>query len=112
MDCSRFLDEAKAARRRWGMIILDPPVFSNSAKFSGVLDLRRDAAGLVRKCLALLEPGGVLYFSGRGRSWNQSAREAIHAAHPRLAERAILPAPEDADLQDRKLPPWVALRAE
>jgi 23S rRNA G2069 N7-methylase RlmK/C1962 C5-methylase RlmI len=62
-DVSRFLNESLDAGRLWNMIILDPPSFSNSKKMSGVLDIKRDHPGLLRKCLKLLRPGGKLFFS-------------------------------------------------
>lgn len=62
-DVFRYLDEAKAARERFDLIVMDPPSFSNSAKMQGVLDVQRDHVDLVQSCLSLLSPGGVLYFS-------------------------------------------------
>jgi 23S rRNA (guanine2445-N2)-methyltransferase / 23S rRNA (guanine2069-N7)-methyltransferase len=49
--------------RRWGLIFCDPPSFSNSKRMQGVLDVQRDHVDLIRRCVALLEPGGTLLFS-------------------------------------------------
>jgi 23S rRNA (guanine2445-N2)-methyltransferase / 23S rRNA (guanine2069-N7)-methyltransferase len=35
----------------------------------GVLDIQRDHADLVRQCMALLAPGGALYFSNNRRGF-------------------------------------------
>ncbi|MDR0910404.1 MAG: class I SAM-dependent methyltransferase [Spirochaetaceae bacterium] len=58
-DVLKFLAEAK---RKYEIIILDPPAFSNSKKMEGTLDLKRDAAMLIDHCLGLLTPGGKVYF--------------------------------------------------
>jgi 23S rRNA (cytosine1962-C5)-methyltransferase len=52
---------------RWNIIILDPPTFSNSKKTAHMFDINRDWLSLVNKCLGLLIPGGVLYFSTNSR---------------------------------------------
>jgi 23S rRNA G2069 N7-methylase RlmK/C1962 C5-methylase RlmI len=112
MDCSRFLDEAAAARRRWDLIILDPPVFSNSKKMSGILDLRRDAAGLVKKCLALLAKDGILYFAAKGRSFGAEALAAVQSAWPASAIRNSSETLRDPDFgaagsaNSGKIPQW------
>jgi 23S rRNA G2069 N7-methylase RlmK/C1962 C5-methylase RlmI len=62
-DALDFLEKAAAAKTRWDIIILDPPVFSNSKKMSGSFDLRRDIAGLLGKCISLLSSGGKIFLS-------------------------------------------------
>lgn len=71
MDCIEFLKEkavkAKAGELKedeyYDMIILDPPTFSNSKNTYNVLDINKDWPQLVKDCLNILSPGGVLYFS-------------------------------------------------
>lgn len=48
---------------RYDIIVLDPPTFSNSKNTRNTLDINRDWPELVTKCLNLLRPDGVLYFS-------------------------------------------------
>jgi 23S rRNA G2069 N7-methylase RlmK/C1962 C5-methylase RlmI len=105
MDVSRFLDEA-TTNHSYDIIILDPPVFSNSKKFSGVLDLKRDAAGLVKKTLQLLSPGGKLYFSARSNTFNAEAEERVIAAYPGAEIRDISAQIRDKDFEKRKIPAW------
>jgi 23S rRNA G2069 N7-methylase RlmK/C1962 C5-methylase RlmI len=59
-DVLEFLEAAEKARLHWDLIILDPPVFSNSKKMSGTLDIKRDYERLIAQCLAL---GERLFFS-------------------------------------------------
>ncbi len=74
-DAVRFLSEAQRTKRRWDLIILDPPTFSNSKKMAGNLDVRRDFFDLVRSCVALLAPGGRLWFSTNARGFRLDAAD-------------------------------------
>lgn len=49
------------------IVLLDPPTFSNSKKTEVVLDTNKQWPLLVRNCLHLLNPGGLLYFSTNSR---------------------------------------------
>ncbi|WP_028081903.1 bifunctional 23S rRNA (guanine(2069)-N(7))-methyltransferase RlmK/23S rRNA (guanine(2445)-N(2))-methyltransferase RlmL [Solimonas soli] len=64
-DCLAWLAERAGlpAPPQFDLIFLDPPTFSNSKKMEGTLDIQRDHAGLIRQTMALLAPGGTLYFS-------------------------------------------------
>ncbi len=73
-DVFTWLRDAVAAyeagdRDAVDLIVLDPPTFSNSKSMQGVLDVQRDHPWLIRQCLALLSPGGDLYFSTNLRSF-------------------------------------------
>lgn len=70
-DARAFL--AGAARRRWDLVILDPPTFSNSKMMEGTLDIKRDHGALLDRCLGLLSPGGSLIFSVNMRGFKLSA---------------------------------------
>lgn len=70
-DCVEYLKEKALKAKdgslkddeRYDIIILDPPTFSNSKNTYTVLDINRDWVQLVKDCLNILSPGGVLYFS-------------------------------------------------
>lgn len=68
-DARRFLDDEAGAGRCYDLIVLDPPSFSNSKRMQGVLDVQRDHVELIRGCMALLDPGGELFFSTNLRSF-------------------------------------------
>jgi len=80
-DVTAFLERALAERRAnesrytWDSIILDPPAFSNSTMARADFDLKRDYVPLLADCLALLSPGGALWFSANARSFKASAEE-------------------------------------
>lgn len=48
---------------RWDLILCDPPSFSNSKRMQDVLDVQRDHVDLIKRCVALLRPGGTVVFS-------------------------------------------------
>lgn len=68
-DVFEFLREATCSPQKYDLIVMDPPSFSNSKKMLGVLDVQRDHAYLIESCMAMLTPGGVLYFSNNLRSF-------------------------------------------
>lgn len=70
-DCRAWLaDETRLSRpSQFDLIFLDPPTFSTSKKMEGTLDIQRDHAELIRHCVALLAPGGTLYFSTNRRGF-------------------------------------------
>ncbi|HUP91256.1 MAG TPA: bifunctional 23S rRNA (guanine(2069)-N(7))-methyltransferase RlmK/23S rRNA (guanine(2445)-N(2))-methyltransferase RlmL [Solimonas sp.] len=68
-DCLPWLKTAAEDPARFDLVFCDPPTFSNSKKMEDVLDVQRDHAGMIRDCVALLAPGGVLYFSTNRRSF-------------------------------------------
>ena len=49
--------------KTYDLIILDPPTFSNSKNTTNVLDINKQWPQLVKDCLNILNPKGVLYFS-------------------------------------------------
>ena len=78
-------------RRRFGLIFLDPPTFSNSKGMRGTLDVQRDHVALLQAAARLLTPDGVLIFSTNFRRFNFDAvalpelvaEEITHATVPR-----------------------------
>lgn len=72
-DVNGFLNQKNAevanaqGTNRFDIIILDPPTFSNSKRTDTVLDINRDWPSLVEKCLNILTPRGILYFSTNSR---------------------------------------------
>ncbi|SMF39890.1 23S rRNA m(2)G-2445 methyltransferase [Alteromonadaceae bacterium Bs31] len=66
-------DWLKQCREGFDIIMLDPPSFSNSKKMSEVLDVQKDHVILITRCMELLKPGGVLYFSNNLRSFKMDA---------------------------------------
>lgn len=66
-----------ACRETFDLVFCDPPTFSNSAR-AGDFDVQRAHVELLRRCMARLAPGGVLYFSNNFRRFRLDA-EALAA---------------------------------
>ena len=64
-DCLEWLAQAakQPDSRQYDLIFLDPPTFSNSKRMDDVFVIQNDHVQLINNAVALLAPGGVLYFS-------------------------------------------------
>lgn len=65
-DCLKWLENC---RQGYDVILLDPPSFSNSKRMEGVLDIQRDHAQLIQRCMEILNKNGTLIFSNNLRSF-------------------------------------------
>lgn len=91
-DCLAWLATAgRDHAEAFDLILLDPPTFSNSKKMTGVLDVQRDHAGLIRACMGLLTPGGTLIFSNNFRRFQLDEEIAREFAVENLAARTLDP---------------------
>lgn len=96
-DVLQWLVDANAAGvRDWDLVVLDPPTFSNSKKMRATLDVQRDHPELIGRSLALMRPGGVLYFSTNARKFRPD-EETFRGAEE--ITRATLP----PDFRDDKI---------
>jgi 23S rRNA (cytosine1962-C5)-methyltransferase len=91
-DVDRYLAEARAAGERFDLIVLDPPSFSNSKRMRTSFDVQRDHALLLARTLALLAPGGTLWFSTNRQGF---ALAPELAADPRWEEITARTVPPD-----------------
>ena len=97
-DVVRFLEEERASRDRYELIVLDPPSFSNSKRMQGVLDVQRDHVALVQGCLLLLAPGGELLFSTNLRSFKPDAAALADVLMTEISEQTVPP-----DFRNRRI---------
>jgi len=65
-DCLEWLASEK---RRFDLIFLDPPTFSNSKRMDETFDVQRDHVELLRMAAKLLNRGGDLIFSNNNRKF-------------------------------------------
>ena len=68
-DCIEWL---QVTQDKFDVIFLDPPSFSNSKRMQDTLDISRDHEALIRACMKLLAPKGILYFSTNFRRFQLS----------------------------------------
>ena len=66
-----WLDQHKNLKK-YDLIFLDPPTFSNSKKMTDEFEVERDQNFLVNCCMEMLSPEGVLYFSNNKRKFKIS----------------------------------------
>jgi 23S rRNA (cytosine1962-C5)-methyltransferase len=97
-DVREWLDGALREGRRYDLVVLDPPAFSNSKAMTGVLDVQRDHPALIAATRALLAPGGELYFSTNLRSF---ALDTTLAADPAVVDITARTLAED--FRDRRV---------
>lgn len=90
-DCVAFLEDAIRDGLTWDLVVLDPPSFSTLGGRGG-LDIQRDHRKLVLACLALLSPGGVLWFSTNHQRFEPDLAGLPAASVKDMTERTI---PED-----------------
>jgi 23S rRNA (guanine2445-N2)-methyltransferase / 23S rRNA (guanine2069-N7)-methyltransferase len=70
----------RQCREGFDLILLDPPTFSNSKRMAKVLDIQQDHVSLIKRCMELLSPEGVLVFSNNLRTFKLDT-EALSRFH-------------------------------
>lgn len=73
-DCLKWLRQAIDDSKKYQLIFIDPPTFSNSRKMDTSLDINRDHVALLSGCLALLEDDGQIIFSTNAKSFKLDER--------------------------------------
>lgn len=86
------LEYLEKASQRFDIIVLDPPTFSNSKGMEEDFEVEKDQLFLVKHCLRLLDPAGVLYFSNNKRKFKISPEVLDLANVQDITPRTI---PED-----------------
>ena len=71
-DCIEWL---KNNRKKFDLIFLDPPTFSNSKRMKSTFDVQRDHVFLVKTCMAALEKDGILIFSNNMQSFKLDQKD-------------------------------------
>ena len=97
-DVFQYLQQTAAAGKRFDLIVMDPPSFSNSKKMLDILDIQRDHPRLIRDAMTLLDPAGTLYFSNNLRSFKLDPALAERYAVADLSRQSV---PED--FRNRKI---------
>lgn len=68
-DCLKWMKQAIEENKKYELIFIDPPTFSNSKKMDTSLDVIRDHAALLSGCLALLAEDGQIIFSTNAKNF-------------------------------------------
>jgi 23S rRNA G2069 N7-methylase RlmK/C1962 C5-methylase RlmI len=94
-DVREFLADARRAARRWELVVVDPPTFSNSKRMVYEWDVQRDHAALLDDVLAVCS--GVVWFSTNRR------RFTLALSDPSLAVADLTRATIPPDFRDQKI---------
>ncbi|HEX2572034.1 MAG TPA: bifunctional 23S rRNA (guanine(2069)-N(7))-methyltransferase RlmK/23S rRNA (guanine(2445)-N(2))-methyltransferase RlmL [Polyangia bacterium] len=105
-DCLEFLGREQ---RRYGLIFVAPPTFSNSKRMEGTFDVQRDHEALLRAAAALLEPGGVLVFSNHYRRFRMAEEVLREMVVEEITRQTI---PQDFARDPRIHNSWRLMRRE
>ena len=97
-DCREWLLQDGSTQRRYDLIFLDPPTFSNSKRMQGVLDIERDHPALIEACVRLLAPGGLLVFSTNSQRFRL---DAALASSYRIRDISAATLPHDFERNPR-----------
>lgn len=65
--CSECLEWVQKENRKYDLIFVDPPTFSNSKKLSHTFDVQRDHVMLIHQLEKILTPKGTIIFSNNFR---------------------------------------------
>jgi 23S rRNA (guanine2445-N2)-methyltransferase / 23S rRNA (guanine2069-N7)-methyltransferase len=74
-DCLSWMD---AENRKYDVIYLDPPTFSNSKKLKRDFEVQRDHVELIRRAVRLLDKNGVLIFANNFRRFRLDSAALNH----------------------------------
>lgn len=98
-DAFDWLRRLAKKGRKFDVVMLDPPTFSQS-KERGVFRAEKDYAKLVAAALPLVKTSGVLFASTNAAGWPpedflQSVEAAIRGSRRKIARRHYVPQPPD-----------------
>ncbi len=74
LECSDCINWLKRSRRKYDLIFLDPPTFSNTRNTRAVFDVQRDHPELIQLALDSLSKKGTLIFSNNFRNFKLDPR--------------------------------------
>jgi 23S rRNA (cytosine1962-C5)-methyltransferase len=105
-DVFEWLRRLKRKNRRFDIVVLDPPTFSQSKQF-GAFQVENHLGRLVRECLPILKRDGVLFASANAAGWLpedflETIKRAIAISGHRAAREHYVPQPPDFPVSRRE----------
>ena len=90
-DCLQWL---KACRRKYDLIFIDPPSFSNSKRMQDSWDVQRDHLAMLSDAVKALNPGGTIVFSNNLRNFklDSAGLQALNLTIENISQQTL---PED-----------------
>ena len=90
-DVLSWLAAARTRREQFDLIVLDPPSFSNSKRMRSSFDVQRDQGDLIARTVALLRPGGTLYFSTNRQGFRLAPPAQIAVSSEEITAQTVPP---------------------
>jgi len=88
-NCMEWLDQAIEEQRKYELIFIDPPTFSNSKRMDNVFDIQRDHVELINKTAKLLTKKGTLIFSTNFRKFKLDESSLINLAVQNISKETL-----------------------
>jgi len=89
VDCLEWLRQAAIERRRFGLIFIDPPTFSNSKRMSSAFDVQRDHVAILLAAAALMHDRGEIYFSTNYRQFELDEKALEGLACEEISRKTV-----------------------
>jgi len=89
-DIREFL-AAHPRGAHYDLAVVDPPTFSNSKSTESDWDVQRDHVDLLNGVIALMSPGGVIYFSNNFRRFKLDEASLHHVEVREITKKTIPP---------------------
>ncbi len=96
-DVREFLAEARAANKKWDLVIADVPTFSNSKSMAYTWDVQRDHAALLADLAAITSGQGAIWFATNSQRFKFNYEPTDRSTD----EMSYLTVP--TDFRDRKI---------
>ena len=90
-DTLAFLERAAQETRRWDLVVVDPPSFSQDRGPGVGFDIQRDHPDLLARVLAVTAPGGTVFFSTNHQRFEPRMDELPVASRVELTPDSIPP---------------------
>jgi 23S rRNA (guanine2445-N2)-methyltransferase / 23S rRNA (guanine2069-N7)-methyltransferase len=88
-NCMEWLDTAVEEQKKYELIFIDPPTFSNSKRMDNVFDIQRDHVELINKAAKLLSKKGTMIFSTNFRKFKLNEASLTHLAVQNISQKTI-----------------------
>jgi len=88
-NCMEWLDKAIEEQKKYELIFIDPPTFSNSKRMDNVFDIQRDHVELINKATKLLTKKGTMIFSTNFRKFKLDENSLINLATQNISKETL-----------------------
>ena len=91
MDCMEYLKRCVSRRKKFDLIVVDPPTYSNSKRTEDDWDVQQCHVEMLNMIARILTPGGVVYFSTNFRRFKFHENELVGYAEIREISKQTVP---------------------